>query len=219
MASSSPCQTRISVFPKLLSMHSRCFMISSPLTSSTPLPIAPWQLSAPAWTRKSALFLHQDPMCLLAPGLPNMELQKMLIREKVLTLPQAEPLSEPSHFRVLHLFKPTDLHTIFMSALVLWTKQLQQGMEPSNGKRLWTIVLHIYYVIICHKNVPQLNLGFQLELFEVNVLEDGTWKSLLNWVSKLIKFPFPRIVLISHIKAINRLYNKTHLLPPWRPKM
>lgn len=59
---------------------------------------------------------------------------------------------------------------------ILWTKQLQQSIETSSRKHLWTVVLHIYYGIIVIKYAPRLNLGFQLELSEVNALEDSTWK-------------------------------------------
>lgn len=46
--------TRICVSPKLLSMDSRCFVMSSPFTSSTPLLIPPQQFITPAWTSKPA---------------------------------------------------------------------------------------------------------------------------------------------------------------------
>ena len=58
---------------------------------------------------------------------------------------------------------------------ILWTKQLQQSIETSSRKHLWTVVLHIYYGIIVIKYVSQLNPGFQLELSE-NALGDSTWK-------------------------------------------
>lgn len=135
--------TRKCVSHKLLSMDSRCFMISSPFTSSTPLLISPQQLTTQAWTSKPAysflrtLFQHQLQV--------SQHGTTENIDEGGSTGPCAGwALWEPSCCRELHLFTLADSHNIFRSALILRMKQLRQGAETSSGRHLWTVIPYIY---------------------------------------------------------------------------
>lgn len=124
---------------------------------------------------EETFFISQESISPLAPGLPNTKLENIDRGEitdpswgwtfcEGLTLQSAKSLQTS---RLKH--NPTSFQ-------ILWTKQLQQSIETSSRKHLWTVVLHIYYGIIVIKYVSWLNPGFQLEISEVNALGDSTWK-------------------------------------------